>query len=148
MIIHSLATVAFQLSSFNWRILLCGFLLGICSLSIAELLLSNKLTELWLFYDVRCGMWLLTREKVPIQDHILDAVWEFTNFSTWHVIPDILEKLIKKFLARSANFFFRVILFTYPIGHSFCTHHSIKCHHIPSTKCHPITRQFPTIEIC
>ncbi len=33
--------------------------------------------------------------EVPIQDHTLHNIREFTNFSTSHVIPNILEKLIK-----------------------------------------------------
>ncbi len=34
-------------------------------------------------------MYCMQTQTVPIEDHTLDAVWEFTNFSNWHVIPDI-----------------------------------------------------------
>ncbi len=31
---------------------------------------------------------------VPIQDHTLHNIQEFTNFSTSHVIPDIWEDIV------------------------------------------------------
>ncbi len=43
---------------------------------------------------------------VPIQDHTLHNIREFTNFSTSHVIPDILEKLIKKISVTEHEFLF------------------------------------------
>ncbi len=58
---------------------------------------------------------------VPIEDHTLDNIREFTNFSTSHVIPDILEKLIKKIYGKEREFF----LFAWFYSNTLLNTHSV-----------------------
>ncbi len=60
-------------------------------------------------------------EKVPIQDHTLHNIREFTNFSISNVIPNILEKLFKKIYGMERDFLF----FVWFYSNTLLTTHSV-----------------------